>query len=260
MNAGRGWQGPAVVHDYGSTLTHIVDVTTTDAVDSGLKMSNAEFVRPFGFLWSTIRLGLHFSFGFSGTMANPGLSLGVINLAGGGVGQSSTVNYLGASTADPTDVGQMLVDNQDINNPHYVIKPKVRLSPSGIAPAAVALSKVGTTYQSSAIDLNPRYAEKPTANSFSRRSTLIVDVEKGSPNYKVTLYVETAALAASDLTSSDFLCAMLSDRPKVRSENLLSSQLSIAASENPGTFDAISCLWPSSVPILVHAISARPLA
>lgn len=214
--------------------------------DRYLELDNAEWVRELtiGNSWTKIRLAILASIVPSGTGdIVPKFVLGMCSGSSNPFGAATTTNFVGAGFVH----NLTLTYGAGSGNPSFVS-----------ANSTGFISRVNTTVNYGG-GLSGNFFT--TTGTLARRTPLIVDITKGSPNYTIKTY--TPATVDTDVSYAEFVSAVeaASDPTAVGSLGMQSVSNPMAASESPGNLDHVDLFWSlAATPLRVYAILAKKLS
>jgi hypothetical protein len=216
--------------------------------DKYLTLANEEYVRTLaiGNHWSRLRLGLLVALTPDGTNDLQGTQF-VWGLCAGRTnpfGAESTTNFLGMKVGSST-AGEVLAYNANSGNPYFWA-------------GRGALKKVGATrtvFNGSALEFHRVAA---TAGTAPRRSLLLLEITKGSPNYTVTSWSLPVPGVGKDFTPAHLLEALeQSSSVVVNGESLVAATLNtVTFDESAGPLDTVDVHWnKAAFPLEVYALA-----
>lgn len=171
-------------------MAQILTRTYSGEVDSIIKLDNEQIGRPmfFGSNWNRIRVGFRYTIsGSVGTTAYPYCYLGVCSGTSSMVGAATCSNFIGIRWVEGTNI----IDNttswsQQVGNPFQVCR---------VVSGSLSASVQGLITQAHG---------KPTAS----RTMMIMDIEKGTPSYTMSLVAPTLA-GIGDISLATLTASML---------------------------------------------------
>jgi hypothetical protein len=225
----------------------ILSRTISALADKRIVLANDQIGRIMGIgsTWSQLNIGIRWAInpnGFTSTTSQFAFRFGVCSGTAAMIGNATTTNFVGISPGTNTPTGALTW---------------------GASPASFSITnwaspirRVGTTWNYGSLDGFVGYI---TADPANKRSAVVLQITKGSPNYNLDLIFPSSAAAASVDISQAGLIAAVEAATGAGSQSVFTSlgasysdrtQASSACSEVAGAFNAINIQW---------GLSSRPL-
>jgi hypothetical protein len=227
--------------------------------DKYLSLANEEYLRQLsiGSNWNKLRLGAMVALAPNGTSNLVGCSL-MLGLCSAATPFANTTGYAAASTGNFLGI-DVVTDNGGGTGPGTFTYNAGTGNPFFSCVFSGARRRVATT-STFAVTNSYSPAIAQTNGSLQRRSVLLLEITKGSPNYSLKIFTNNAAQAEMDFTTAHFLDGLeQSGTPIINGQTMVqnSGLVTIACSESTGVFDTVNLFWnKSAFPIEVYALAA----
>jgi hypothetical protein len=221
--------------------------------DKYLALGNEEFVRTLaiGSSWTRLRVGLLVALTPDGTSDLQGVQL-VWGLCSGKTnpfGAATTTNFLGSKWGTNA-AGDTLTYNANSGNPYYWCG---RSMMKKVGATKSVLNGVTTEFHRAATN----------TGSVQRRSLLLMEITKGSPNFTMTAWNLAATGVAKDFTPAHLLEALEQATSVVVNGETLGAGTSVSTAfdEGAGALDTVDVHWnKSAFPLEIYALATYRLA
>ena len=204
----------------------IIARTISAATEKAIAMTNSAFARTLsiGTTWTKIRVGIRFHFRDLGSAPSgtPRFALGLCSGTTNIMGDASVTHWVGCIT-DAASWGYAA-------GSHY---GSITWSPA---------KKVNTTLTVGSSLTTTMGIPARAADNVADRMMLMVDIEKGSPNFSFASFWP-GPTSSVDATKANFLSRMEEATPSGFSTHTFTTGGSLAVSESDGTLNAINIAW-----------------
>lgn len=242
-------------------MSLFVSRTFASGADIALQLGTEEWARTLsiGSVWNKIRIGCLLAVnpvGTTNTPAGTGPVIGMCSGIGSTFGQTSTNNFVGYQAGLGGGAGAYSTGTGgtqpvfDWNGSNY------------------AITKVGTTVSSVTMGGGWNTAIPVQGVGTQRRYLILVDIQKGSPNYTVTQWAQDppshGGSTGIDTITSDMLFAMAQTGAIAlpsTGDTLQTHSVAIPASEAGGPFDTVNIYSNlSGYPMEIYSVAVQKMS